>query len=343
MLPLPSGSNRHERSFAFDLAEFSQVGEVRRFAATLCAELEFDEVRQGKVAIVINELGNNLVKYARSGQLILRAVSRGGDRGLEILSVDKGPGIPNISLSMEDGFTTGSTPGTGLGAVRRQSDVFDIFSEPGRGTLVVAILMRNPGERMPDDEWFEVGAVCLPIHGESVCGDGWSVRREGRELHVLVADGLGHGPLAHKAATEAIEVFFESKLPQDQLMKQIHGRLKSTRGAAVFLASSATGSDVRFCGVGNIRSILFSPSSTKTLISQNGTAGLQIRTVTPMSLPWGAEAHLVLHSDGLTSRWDNASYPGIHRKHPSLLAAALYRDYVRGTDDATVVVIGKRV
>ncbi len=106
---------------------------------------------------------------------------RAGHEDVEILSIDEGPGIENIAASMRDGFSTGSdSPGTGLGALRRLADDFDLYSKVPLGTVCVA-RVRKAGARseLPAADGFELGAVCLPLAGETVCGDAWGFDGEG--------------------------------------------------------------------------------------------------------------------------------------------------------------------
>ncbi len=317
----------------------SQVGEARRFAAALCEEQAFNEVQQGRAGIVVNELGNNLVKYARNGKLLFRKLNVNYGTGLEILAIDSGPGM-DASRALRDGYTTGSTPGTGLGAVRRQSDVFDLYSQAETGTVILSQIFATD-EAKNLERTFDEGAVCSPLKSEPVSGDDWATSARDGEISLLVADGLGHGLLANKAAEEALSAFRANLAsPLDHRLQLIHGRLKSTRGAAVFLAHVRP-SAVDFAGVGNIRAVIVNASGTKTLISQNGTAGLQMRSAKILTQTWNGDGYLILHSDGVTSRWDLARYPGILTRHPAILAGLIYRDALRGSDDATVVVIAR--
>src|SRR5688572_12749729 len=107
----------------------SQVGEARRRAAALAQRLGFDDTDAGKVAIVVTEAANNLVKHARDGEILLHPLEQDGTAGLEVLALDKGPGL-DLSRCLRDGFSTGGTPGTGLGAIARLSAVFDVHSSP---------------------------------------------------------------------------------------------------------------------------------------------------------------------------------------------------------------------
>src|SRR4051794_35013448 len=105
----------------FPLAELSQVGDARRTVTALAERLGFDETRRGELAIVVTELANNVVRHGRGGELVVRSVQLEGVAGLEILAVDKGPGIANVGRALQDGFSTGGAQGSGLGAGRRLS------------------------------------------------------------------------------------------------------------------------------------------------------------------------------------------------------------------------------
>ncbi|OLD76782.1 MAG: hypothetical protein AUG87_07190 [Candidatus Rokubacteria bacterium 13_1_20CM_4_70_14] len=88
------------------------------------------------VSTAISELARNIVRYATSGEIILRLVDDGGKRGVEVLAADTGPGILDVTLAMRDGFSTSRSLGLGLPGVRRIMDEFEISSEWGRGTTV---------------------------------------------------------------------------------------------------------------------------------------------------------------------------------------------------------------
>lgn len=317
--------------------DVSKVGEARRFALILCGDFDFDETRTGKVSIVITELGNNLVRYANNPQLILRGFSNGRGRGIEVLSIDSGPGLVP-SLAIEDGYSTGSTPGTGLGSAKRQSDIFDIYSTKESGTVIVSrVFARDTKHKCK----IEVGTVSVPIKGELLCGDAWAVCESEFGFRAIVTDGLGHGPLANHASLEAIDSFSSNlKANINDLITLVHENLRRSRGAAVFALNNYD-NNIEFAGVGNVRAVVVGAHESKTLISQNGTAGVKIGTVRSLTEKWDGYGYLVLHSDGLNSRWDLNSYPEIFGKHPSIIAAVLYRDANRNTDDSTVVVIRK--
>ena len=106
------------RTIRVEVAEQSQVAEARRRATTLATALGFGTEGAGKVAIVASELATNLVKHTTAGgEILLTPVARNGDVGIEVMGVDRGPGIANLAQALRDGYSTAGTYGTGLGAV----------------------------------------------------------------------------------------------------------------------------------------------------------------------------------------------------------------------------------
>lgn len=327
------------RSIRIPIVDSSQVGDARRRAQLLAGELGLSETDVGKAAIIVSELASNLHKYGREGMIILRPLFSHNSSGMEALALDKGPGMPDVGRCLEDGFSTAGSSGTGLGSIRRLSTVFDIYSSLSSGTAVVAQLWQN--ETHPNRTAFEIGAVCLPVAGEQYCGDNWCFQEETGKGLIMVADGLGHGSQAALAADTAGQVFEErAGLDLASLLEAIHRRLRSTRGAAAALAEINTmTSKVSFAGVGNIAGSIVMGNIGKGMVSHHGILGAEARHFQEFTYPWTVESLLILHSDGLQSRWALDRYPGLRFCHASLIAGILYRDYERGRDDVTVLAI----
>ena len=315
----------------------SQVGEARRFAATSSRLVGLSEVDAGRVAIIVNELGTNLLKHAGGGEVLVRPISYGG-RGVEVLSIDRGGGM-DLAVAMRDGHSTAGTRGEGLGAVRRAAQEFDAWS--GRGGTVIVARVWAGGNRPADT--IAIGAVCQPLASESECGDNWDFRTTRSTVRVMVADGLGHGPIAARAANTAIGAFGGTdRLPgPEAIVHALHAALRSTRGAAVAVVElDLISRVVRFSGVGNIAAILeVGGHKAKGLLSNNGIAGHEARRIQEFSAEWPAHGALIVHSDGLQTHWKLEGYPGLQARHPSVIAGVLYRDFRRKGDDATVIVI----
>ncbi|CAG1018342.1 Serine/threonine-protein kinase RsbT [Burkholderiaceae bacterium] len=326
--------------------EPSQVGEARRAAVRLAGELGFDEVASGRVAIVVTELGTNLARHAKRGRLLIGPSALGEDSAIDVLSLDHGPGM-DVSRCLRDGFSTSGTPGTGLGAVQRLAQQFSVHSVVGDGTVSVArIAARSDGGNGAGRDplrppAFAIGAICLAAPGETTSGDGWRSRQRGHRAQLMVADGLGHGPVAAEASDAALSVFDkrEDSSPS-QIIEHAHLAMRSTRGAAVAVVElDAEAGTVVFSGAGNIAGRLISGVEDRSLLSQHGTVGLQIRRLQDVRHAWADHAVLVLHSDGIVSRWSVPHAAGLLQCDPAVIAGWLIRDHLRGRDDATVVVV----
>ena len=318
----------------------SQTGEARRKTMELAHALDLGETRCGAAALAATEMATNLVKHAGNGNMLVQQVHENGRSGLRLLAIDKGPGINDITRALQDGHSTAGSMGSGLGAVQRLSDEFEVYSIPGAGTLVRAEFWQHKRANGSVNEGIEIGVISEPIQGEEECGDGWGIRRFADALMLMVVDGLGHGLLAAEAAREAEQVFARAHRPSPlDLLHDVHGALRKTRGAAGAIARiDAARGLIQFVGVGNISASVVSPGVSRSMPSHNGTVGHQMPRFQEFTYPWNKACTLVMHSDGLASRWDLERYPGIWSKHPSLIAAILLRDFCRGRDDVTVLV-----
>ena len=329
----------HQSGLAVAIDDPSKVGEARRTATAIAAAIGLSETDAGKFAILVSEAATNIAKHAGHGHLVLRSLGD-GVVGVEVVAIDHGPGIPDLDRAMSDGYSTAGSSGTGLGAMSRLASVFDIFTSAGSGTVLVARIARPvPGGRVRP---FDVGVVRVPKHGEAACGDDWgfAVDDRGRAM-VAVADGLGHGQSAADASRRAVDVAVDRSADQPaMIVAQVHAALRSTRGAALAIATiEMPGTSVRYAGLGNISASLVSPRDSKSLVSYNGIAGHEARKIQEFGYDWPAGALLVMHSDGLSGRWDLTRYPGLANRDPSVVAGVLYRDYSRGRDDSLVVVV----
>lgn len=328
--------------------EQSQVAEARRRAAAAATASGFGETAAGRVALVATELASNLIKHGGGGRLLVDAAGS----HVDLLALDAGAGIADIGRCLADGFSTAGTAGNGLGAVRRLAAPFSLVSWPGRGT---AVLARVDDREAPPAQAGPLQPACLPgalagvvvpRPGETACGDAWSVADAADSRTVFVVDGLGHGMDAARAANEAVAQFQRSRHQSpDEIVHAVHGAIRHTRGAAVGVSRihwpSAT---ISFAGVGNIASS-FVPrapgAAVRRMVSHNGIVGHNARKIQAFDYPCG-DGLLVMHSDGIGTSWSLAAYPGLLQAEPLLVAGVLYRDFVRGRDDATVVVVDTR-
>ena len=320
--------------------ESSNVGEARRLVTALCRSLGFTETRTAEAAIVVTELATNLVKHTggAGGLLVFRPLAAAGAVGLEILCWDKGPGMVSIAESLRDGCSTTGTLGAGLGAIRRLSAEFDLYTVPGQGAAVLSRLWSIASPETPPS--LNVGAVCLPVSGEQECGDAWAMKRSRDTTLLMLVDGLGHGPAAAIAANRAVAIFEKQQgRSPAELLELIHAALRGSRGAAVAVAEVAPGRrSVRFAGVGNITGLILSGETGHNMVSHNGTAGVTVRKIQEFTYDWPEGGLIVLHSDGVSAKWKLENYPGLAHKDPALVAAVLFRDHQRPRDDSTLLV-----
>lgn len=325
-------------SVSVPLNDSSRVGEARRVAVAAGLNAGLDPAAISNLGIVVTEIVTNAVRYATGGQAILRVIEAGGRRGIEMICLDRGPGMANVAESMRDGHSTGGTMGTGLGAASRIAEEFAIFSTVEGGTVVMARVW-TPGTRGVD-EAPRIATICLPFEGESECGDAVTAESVDSRTVLLAVDGLGHGVSAADAAQAAVRIFrANAAQPAGTTLDLIHRGLQSTRGAAAAVADiDLKRGVVRFAGIGNISAWILSETTMRAMVSHNGIVGHQARRIQEFEYPLPAGGTVVMHSDGLTSRWKADRYPGLLRRDPALLAGVLYRDCVRGRDDSSVLV-----
>ncbi len=315
--------------------ESSRVAEARFAARNMARALDFDEAGAERAAIVATEICTNLLKHAGGGTLCL---GPNREHALELLGLDRGQGMTNVRACQADGYSTTGTPGTGLGAIHRLSAFSEAYSQAGRGTAIFSIVVSKAGAKQPAPN---VSGVQASKPGQEVCGDAWGWKPARIGNTVVVADGLGHGPDAAAAARCAMEIFHKhaDASPKD-VLESIHLGLRHTRGAAVSVASmNEERRVVEFAGLGNVSGYVCEAGQPRRqCVSMNGTAGLEARTsFREFSYPWPEGSAVVLHSDGLATHWNLDDYPGLIARGPALLAGVLFRDFLRGNDDATVV------
>jgi anti-sigma regulatory factor (Ser/Thr protein kinase) len=302
----------------------SKVGEARRAAQTI-ASFEFTAEIAGKVAIAATELANNLLLHASGGELLVQALGDDDAAVVELLAIDRGPGMDNIERRLRTDSTAG-TPGTGLGAVRRLATEFDIHSVPGEGTIVMARFGTASGTRH--------GAMNIASKAKSsaampgACEDSALPFRRGRSRP---------RHFCGRSGASAVDAFPWALRRHRKPWCEPTGSCRRLwrRGGLRPLV----GDKVSYAGVGNISGTLISVGKSQGLVSQNGTLGLHQRRTHQFEYQREPGALLIMHSDGVSARWDLKNRADLLTRHPAIIAAALYRDHGRERDDATVVVV----
>ncbi|MEA9977854.1 ATP-binding protein [Pseudomonas sp. 10B1] len=313
----------------------SQVGFARRTAQKLAEQIGFDATEAGRVALVVTELASNLLKHAGRGELHLRILPRDPHQGLEVLAIDRGPGF-DLQACLADGYSTGGTQGIGLGAVSRQADVFDVYSD-SRGAVLLARFFR----RLDKAADYRIGVSQHSLHNDSACGDVWALSFKGPRISALIIDGLGHGEDAQVAGFAGASSFAQNPLADPLFsLEDMHHAMQGTRGGAVAVAQfDQADQRLRFVGIGNISASIVSAEKSRGMASHPGIVGLRYRKAQVFEFSDVSGHLLIMHSDGLQSRWNLRDYPGLMLRHPAIIAALLHRDYCRGRDDITVLVV----
>lgn len=321
----------------------------RRAAADLARRVGLDEDRAGDLALAVTEAATNLQRHSVDGALALRVTTRGGQADVELLALDSGPGIAELGLALRDGSSTAGTLGLGLGTIRRLADSFAIHTLPGRGTGLYARFAGPSAPEAPEGPPpVAIAGLTRPISGETACGDTWAARaltadlasEEAAPALVMMCDGLGHGPLAARAADEARIAFRESRATEPAgVLADIHRRLRGTRGAAVAVALlDPAARRVTLCGAGNIAAFVLSPDSRQSLMSTPGIVGHNVGRPRTYEAQVPPGAALMMHSDGLGSRWLPGDFPGLLAVDPALIAGQLLWQAGTHRDDAAIVV-----
>ena len=317
------------------ITDTSSVGEARRKALLAAQRLGFDESRSGELALLATESSRNVLLHGGGGEVVISGMQEEGTSVARILAMDNGPGIANVAQAMVDGYSTAGTMGGGMGAMQRMATALEIFTGK-KGT----VLLLELGEAAPPDR-LRVAGIALPFPGERFCGDGWAVHHTAGRMVVLLVDGLGHGMDAADAAQEAIATFRKRQdLAPGEILGYLHDALKKTRGAVAAVAEILPQEGtLTYAGVGNISAVVLAGGGSRNLVSHNGTLGMVTSRIQEFRVPWTADAVLVLHSDGLQSKWDISSYAGLITRHPAVIGGTLLRDFRRQRDDASVVVV----
>ncbi len=327
-----------EQTLVIAMTDPSAVGQVRREASRLAETMGFSQVKVGEIAIAATEVATNLIKHAQGGDFILR-VSH-SDRELEFFALDEGPGMENLHLCLQDGYSSTQTAGGGFGALRRLADCFDIYTKPGSGTTLYCRFQAEPTQRL---KALNEGGLNLPFPGETLSGDAFSFRADATYEWALLLDSLGHGPEAYETAMVAVESFHRSTaLAPEECLRDLHLALARTRGAAVAIARiDREKGELLYSAIGNISGQIYADGKTQGLISHDGIVGQNARKFLSFSYKWSNESTLLLFSDGFLSRtrFDEAALPRLVQRDPEVIAGALMKNYRRGRDDASVLVL----
>lgn len=292
------------------------------------------------LAIVTEELASNLVKHRTlRGRIEAYYVADSLRQGIEVRSIDDGPGILDVSRAEADGVSSRGTNGSGLGAVRRLTDSCEIVSAPGSGTHIMCRkwLPLDP-VTVPCPMAVSVRTRCFP--GEAVCGDQYFVEQGHSLFTGCVIDGCGHGPHAAQAAIVALQYVKDNfKRPVSEVFEGVHRVCQGTRGAAMtFVQIDLLKRRYVYAGVGNVTLRVAGHNAFKAGVVTPGTLGVVLRKVQVYEDAWVPGSILFLCSDGVSDRWRNEEVCVLQEKPVQVLSEYLCSGYGRPDDDVTILV-----
>jgi anti-sigma regulatory factor (Ser/Thr protein kinase) len=289
----------------------SAASACRAAALSLAGRLEFPVARADQLALAVTEAATNLHKHASQGSMLLRIARPESHPGIEMVTIDAGPGLRDARAALRDGHSTSGTLGIGLGTISRLADFSDLYSVPGHGTALVARFWPSPRTGR-----VACAGLVRPITGETECGDVFGAAETSNGLTGVLSDGLGHGPLVARA----------------------HRRMTHTRGGAIGVVQT-DGPAVRFAGLGNIAATILAGGTRKGMLSVPGIAGHQARSIRQFEYTAAEGAAIILHSDGISGRWEAGALPGLNARDPLVIAAVLLAEAGTRRDDAGVLVL----
>lgn len=325
----------------FNAPDRSYLAILKKEIHSFAVQIDFDAKKLAELDIIVAEIASNLVKHAGGGEVLVRKIQEKDHTGIELISIDNGPGITDPTRMLEDGISTTKTLGQGLGAIKRLSDYFQLYSLKNWGTILLSRVYTKSPPAFAALPKVEIRPVIVPKPGEIECGDGYSAKITTTGLKLFLGDGLGHGPEASHAVQEAIKAFqLCPETSPTNIIRSIHQAVKKTRGLVGTVITFDFKTRLwKLCGVGNISTRIQGGILFKNHMSYNGIIGLNIPgTMNDQQVAFESGQQVIMCSDGIKSRWDISKYPAIARYDLSILAAALYKDYSRQTDDTSVVV-----
>ncbi len=328
---------------SFNASDRSYLAILKKEIHKLAVQGGFETKKLAEIDIIVSELGTNLVKHAKGGEILAGILQTGDGVTLELISLDNGPGIAEPEKMLQDGASSTHTLGHGLGSIRRLSDTFELYTRKDWGTVLLSrVHKKNLRTNKTRREAIQVNSLVVAKPGEIFSGDGcFCMTDKDGKMRLLVADGLGHGVEANHAVKEAIGAFraFDSGSPVE-ILRHLHLAIKKTRGlVATIVIADPVEKIWRLCGIGNISTRFNGHQQSKSYIPYNGIVGHNIpNTMNDQELSQADYHQIILCSDGIRSRWEHARHPFIQKYDLAVQAAVIYKDFARKTDDMSVVI-----
>jgi hypothetical protein len=261
------------------------------------------------------------------------------------VSLDFGPGISNLATAEADGYSTSSTLGKGLGAIRRLSDESYIYTQrlhPGQarkwsGTVILARFYLD-GECKEAQSGFKFGLYSRSLSDERYNGDRIYLQRAGKMLRWLHLDGLGHGEEAQAATADLAQHLVDYDSPET-ILAMVDRQLNSTRGAVAITGEINLASySLRLSGVGDMNAHIYDQEQFQHIAFAPGILGREHRSANVLQTDFEKKSIVITASDGIRRNWDEANFAGLFNQHPQLIAYTLGNIMGRISDDQSICV-----
>ena len=320
---------------------------LRSKLSAVARRLGIPDWKKENILLVVAELVSNNVKHA-GGRGMIQVWQQPGPV-LDILALDFGPGIADLSMAEEDGYSTANTLGKGLGSIRRLSDELLMYTQqekPGRikkwsGSVFLARFFPGHNSNAGGENalpGFRIGLFSRPLSDMRYNGDRIYLQQDGKRLRWLHLDGLGHGEHAQEATANLAPQLFRGDDP-GSVLKAVDQQLAGSRGAVAIIGEiDLDQNKMQLVGVGDMHAHLYDKDQIGSISFAPGILGREHRTPSVFQADFGKKSLLVSASDGIRRNWDTANFAGLFNQHPQLIAYTLGNIMGRVVDDQSICV-----
>jgi anti-sigma regulatory factor (Ser/Thr protein kinase) len=326
---------------------------LRSKLSAIAQRLGLSDQKRENMLLVASELVSNQVKHA-GGRGLIQVWQQPGPV-LDILALDYGPGIANLSLAEEDGYSSANTLGKGLGSIRRLSDESFVYtqqdgsgkSKKWSGSIFLA-RFRPGGKKIDYDKdmssardcpaVLEIGLFSRSLSDDRYNGDRIYFQKTGNTLRWLHLDGLGHGEQAQAATANLASHLSHCDTPT-AVLAAVDRQLKGTRGAVAIIGElGLAGKALNILGVGDMHAHVMDDEEMHNLSFAPGVLGKEHKNPAQFHFAFGKRCLMISASDGIRRNWDISNFPGLFHQHPQLIAYTLGNIMGRISDDQSLCV-----
>ena len=316
---------------------------LRSKLVAITRRLGVSNLERENMLLVAAELVSNNVKHAAGRGMVQLWMQPGGV--LDMLALDYGPGIANLATAEKDGYSTSSTLGKGLGAIRRLSGESHIYTQQAQagqsrkwsGTVILARFFLDKKSK-EEKSAFKFGLYSRSLSDERYNGDRIYLQKQGKILRWLHLDGLGHGEGAQAATADLAAHLLNYESPQ-AILATVDQQLHDTRGAVAITGEIDLAKySLRLSGVGDMNAHIYDQEQVQHIAFAPGILGREHRTANVLQTSFAKKCVIVTASDGIRRNWDGANFVGLFNQHPQLIAYTLGNIMGRISDDQSICV-----